>query len=142
MILKEILLDSEITDQKTIKEVHNLLSQIYLELDECIFNKNFIELFKQGSNWEIDIYRNESDKIVGLIIYKEDYRTHCGKVIIVDSLISIQKGLGTKLLKELSTRFPEHPIQLDCAIENEDAYKFYIKSNFKPRATSFVRPPE
>ena len=62
---------------------------------------------------------------------------HTGNVIIVDTIMSID-STGKDLLSSLKWRFG-CPIQLDCAIENSKAQKFYYKHDFKIRAFSFLK---
>lgn len=71
------------------------------------------------------------------VLYKCCSRFHCGRVVIIDTIISTRKGAGTKAINWIKRVHPDHTIQLDCAVDNT-AIEFYKKQGFKIRANSLV----
>ena len=106
------------------------LSKLYSTMSVKYLDIELEAMHYHGFN----VYKTENC----FMLYKSDVRLHCGCVVIVDTLISTKKGEGTKAIKYLLEKYPNHTIQLDCHVDNE-AIEFYKKLGFKKRAWSLVK---
>ena len=107
------------------------LKKLYPNRDTFII-LNEIDRMIRNNNW----YDYRTDNC--FMLYENSFRSHCGNVIIVDTLISTKKGEGSKAIKYLKKEYPWCTIQLDCKLDNE-AIEFYKKQGFEKRAWSLVR---
>lgn len=96
-------------------------------------NRNIKRLFKSFTDNYFQIWHEDNY----FMAVKKDYRSHCGRVIIVDTLISLKKGGGSEALNALKEIYRGYAIQLDCALNNT-AIEFYKKQGFKIRANSLI----
>ena len=98
------------------------------------FNNELEETIKSKNNSEILIYKisfKNISKVIGILVYNfEDEDT----IYISDLYIELQyrtNGFATRLLDELTNRYPKKKIKLICLVKNTLAYNFYIKYGFK-----------
>lgn len=107
---------------KELKKLYPNKSFDYLETDLKHMHKNGFKIHENKNLF---------------MLYKIDSRLHCDFVIIVDTLISTKKGEGAKAISFLLNTYPNHKIQLDCAVNNT-AIEFYKKQGFEIRANSLI----
>lgn len=94
------------------------------------FDNELEETLNSINNSKILIYKISS-KIIGILVYNlEDEDT----IYISDLYIELQyrtNGFATRLLDELTNRYPKKKIKLMCLVKNKLAYNFYINYGFK-----------
>lgn len=133
---------------KDYNEVKILLKEdtdYHMRLDEnfkymvSVNQEYFDNELEETINSEILICKislNKISKIIGILVYNfEDEDT----IYISDLYIESQyrtNGFATRLLDELTNRYPKKKIKLMCLVKNKLAYNFYMKYGFKVIETS------
>ena len=83
----------------------------------------------------------DNKKTLGCAIWKYVIRGYAGKVLHVDTLVTVEKGkgYGKSLVIYLKYRSEDlDGIQLECPLDNEEAQEFYEANGFEKRAYSYV----
>lgn len=114
--------------------INNLMSKAYSDIDTRVLAVRFVTAFDWDYNVKI-LFNNS--RLVGLCLYKYDYRIHDGATAFIDTLVVSDAGLGFG--KKLLDEFKGQNIELTCPFLNTNAQGFYDNNRFKRRAISYIR---
>lgn len=131
-------------DRQVLGDCTTLMTRIYSQ-NSAVLYKRLVKMVNTGYRL-IAAYEGDTSctKPVGLILLYFSDRMHCGKTLVVDSLVveKSNNGIGKFLMKEIEDIADSekcNAIQLDCSVSNTTAQKFYHNSNMEIRAFSFIK---